>query len=172
MNKNLFRLFLYIMPAVADCVTGIFYFIGPVRATLLGYDPLVAGGAVTARSLCVCVASVVFARFLSARNSVFWMFASLWGMIAVCFLGLWADNILMIYLTCGLNGALSVIFSAAVQIFMTAVDADEAKPLARVVGSYTLAWCVGMSLGPFITGALMAMGKTDGVELSFGRYYT
>ncbi|MCL2001767.1 MAG: hypothetical protein FWG74_10055 [Planctomycetes bacterium] len=58
-NKSLFRLMLYLMPATVDCITGIFIFIGPVRATILGYDPLVAGSMVAARATACSLCSLI-----------------------------------------------------------------------------------------------------------------
>ncbi|MCL2001768.1 MAG: MFS transporter [Planctomycetes bacterium] len=84
------------------------------------------------------------------------------GLTGVCILGMAAVNLTMLYLTSFLVGVFQVIFFASFQLFMKDVDTDDSKPLPRVVGSYTLAWNIGMSLGPILTGFLMRLGDTAG----------
>jgi MFS family permease len=161
------------MPAMLDCITGIFLFIGPVRATILGYDPLVAGSMVTARSLACCLIGLLTARILTNRNAVRLMFLGNIMMLGVCLLGLAAANLAMLYATSFLLGAFQVIFYTPFQLFMKQVDVDASKPLSRAVGSYTAAWCVGMSFGPFITGFLMRFnGSGNGAGDSSGWIYS
>ncbi|MDR1534286.1 MAG: MFS transporter [Planctomycetota bacterium] len=169
-NKRRFRLMLYFVPALLDCITGIFTFIGPVRAAILGYDPLVAGSMVTARSLACCLFGLLASRFLSGKNAARLMFFSNVMLIGVCLLGLAAVNLAMLYLILALVGVFQVIFFASFQLFMKMVDEDDATPLSRVVGSYTLAWCLGMSFGPFLTGLLLQIGKIGGGESPGWKY--
>lgn len=173
MARKRFRFLLYMTMALMDCVSGIFIFIGPVRAILLGYDPLVAGSMVTARAVFCFLATFGIARFLNSRNSLKFLFFSNAMYFVAAMLGLWATNIAMLYLTSSLAGVFMSIFSASFQVFMKDVDSSETRPLSRVVGSYTFAWCVGMSFGPSLTGFLMELGKPgDGVGLSIGWFYT
>lgn len=173
MPKSRFRFFLYLIPLLMDTVTGIFYYIGPVRATLLGYDVLVAGSMVTVRAACVFAGSLLFAPILKPTNAVRFMFGSNILMLLTCLLGLRADNLAMLYATSALSGFFMVMFFTAFQVFMKMVDSEDAESLARVVGSYTMAWCLGTSFGPFVTGFLMKMGNPkDGVGLSVGWIYT
>ncbi|MDR2392430.1 MAG: MFS transporter [Planctomycetota bacterium] len=160
-DKRKFRLTLYLMPAMLDCITGIFIFIGPVRATLMGYDPLVAGSLVTARSVACCLVGILLSRIITPRNAIKLMFFSNIMLVWICLLGLAATNLTMLYVTTGLVGTFQVIFFSSFQLFMKMADEDDSKPLSRVVGSYTLAWCAGMSLGPFITGIAMRIGRTE-----------
>ena len=161
MDKRKFRLTLYLMPAMLDCITGIFIFIGPVRATLMGYDPLVAGSLVTARSVACCLIGILVSRIITPRNAVKLMFFSDVMLVWVCLLGLAATDLTMLYVTTGLVGTFQVIFFSSFQLFMKMADEDDSKPLSQVVGSYTLAWCAGMSLGPFITGLTMRIGRPE-----------
>lgn len=157
--------------ALMDCVSGIFIFIGPVRATILGYDPLVAGSMVTARAVFCCLSTFIIARWLNSRNAPRFLFAANALYFCAAMLGIWATNLSMLYVTSSLAGVFMSIFSASFQVFMKDVDSSEHRPLSRVVGAYTFAWCVGMSFGPFITGALMQLGKpADGGE-SIGWLY-
>lgn len=172
MDRRFFRVLLYLLSALMDCVTGIFIFIGPVRATILGYDPLVAGSMVSARAICCCLGSFIISRFLTSANSVPILLVATVLYFGNALLGLLATNLTMLYVTSAFAGLFMVAFSASFQIFMKDVVASEARPLSRVVGSYTFAWCVGMSFGPFITGLLMEIGKPeDGVGQSTGWMY-
>ncbi len=172
-NKLALHFLLYLIPAIMDCISGIFYFIGPVRAALLGYDVLVAGSLVAARSVCNCVAGVLISRFLTSRNAVKFMYIGTTALVGICLLGLWANNLTMLYITSGLSGFGQVIFVTSFQVFMTIADSGQARRLSRVVGTYTAAWCTGMAFGPFITGFLMELGKpADGIGLSVGWKYT
>ncbi|MCL2000032.1 MAG: MFS transporter [Planctomycetes bacterium] len=147
-------------------------FIGPVRATLLGADPLIAGSMVTARAVTCCLTSFAISRFLTSRNSVRLLFLSTALYFGAALLGLYAANIGMLYLTSALAGLFMVVFSASFQVFIKDVEANETRPLSEVVGIFTFAWCVGMSFGPFITGFLMELGQpVDGVGLSTGWKY-
>ncbi len=172
MDKRWFRLILYLMPAIMDCITGIFFFIGPVRAVLLGYDPLVAGSVVASRSIACCLCSFIVSRYLNSKNAVAFMFISNIGLFFACLLGLGATNLTMLYITSAFSGAMLVAFCTGFQVFIKVVDRGESRTLSRVVGSYTVSWCVGMSFGPSITGFLMALGRpADGVGLSIGWIY-
>lgn len=153
------RFVLYMTMALMDCVSGIFIFIGPVRATILGYDPLIAGSMVTARAVTCCLTSFIISRFLHSRNAVRFLFVSTGLYFCTALLGLLADNVAMLYVTSALAGVFMVVFSASFQVFMKDVDSGSGRPLSRVVGVYTLAWCLGMSFGPFITGSLMELGR-------------
>lgn len=173
MPKTGFRFLLYLIPLLMDCVTGIFYYIGPVRATLLGHDVLVSGSMVTVRAACVLAGSLLFAPILVPANAVRFMFGSNLLMLATCLLGLRADNLHMLYITSALSGLFMVMFFTSFQVFMKMVDSEDSESLARVVGSYTMAWCLGASFGPFVTGFLMRLGSPgDGVGLSVGWIYT
>ena len=172
MDRRRFRFLLYMTMALMDCVSGIFIFIGPVRAALLGGDPLVAGSMVTARAVCCFLATLVVSRFLNSRNSMRLLFAANALYFGAALLGLWANSIGMLFLTSALAGVFMSIFSASFQLFMKDVDSPGKRPLSQVVGTYTFAWCFGMSFGPFITGGLMELGKpADGVGLSVGWIY-
>ncbi len=172
MDKRFFRIVLYLMMAFMDCVSGIFMFIGPVRATLLGADPLIAGSMVTARAVTCCLTSFIISRYLTSRNSVRMIFVSTALYFASALLGLFATNIAMLYVTSALAGVFMVIFSASFQVFVKDVDSSETRPLSQVVGTYTFAWCAGMSFGPFITGSLMELGSKDAATgLSNGWMY-
>ncbi len=172
MDKRFFRVVLYLTMALMDCVSGIFMFIGPVRATLLGADPLIAGSMVTARAVTCCLTSFAISRFLTSRNSVRFIFLSTALYFVAALLGLFATNIGMLYLTSALAGVFMVVFSASFQVFVKDVESSETRPLSEVVGTYTFAWCIGMSFGPFITGFLMELGQpADGVGLSTGWMY-
>lgn len=173
MERRRFRFLLYFVMALMDCVSGIFIFIGPVRATILGYDALIAGSMVTTRAVCCFLATFAIARFLNSSNSLRFLFVSNVMYFGAALLGLWATDIVVLYATSALAGVFMSIFSASFQVFMKDVDASETRPLSRVVGAYTFAWCVGMSFGPFITGFLMELGKpADGVGMSIGWFYT
>lgn len=172
MERRRFRYLLYLMPALMDCVSGIFLYIGPVRATILGYDPLVAGSMVTARAVACCVCSWVISRFLTLANAVRLLLFSTAMYMLAALLGLFATNLAMLYVTSTLAGMFMVGFSASFQLFMKIVDANDRRPLSRVVGAYTFSWCVGMSFGPFITGFLMQLGKPAGGGESIGWMYS
>lgn len=172
-NRHLFHYLLYIIPAVMDCVAGIFTFIGPVRAAILGYDPLVAGSTVAVRAFCNLVFGFACSRFLTPKNVRSVMLVSTAVMMAVCLLGLTATNLTMLYVTSALSGACQVVFSVSFQLFITIVDAHENRPLSKVIGAYTASWCTGQAFGPFLTGFLMALGRpADGVGESVGWIYT
>ncbi|MDR3077885.1 MAG: MFS transporter [Planctomycetota bacterium] len=170
-DKRFFRLILYLIPALLDCITGIFVFIGPVRTALMGHDPLVAGSMVTARSAACCLVGFLVSRFLTVNNAVRLMFFGNIMLIGVCLLGVGAVNLTMLYATSALVGVFQVIFFSAFQLHMKSVDADVSKPLERVVGTYTLAWCSGMSIGPFLTGFLMRLGAPDASGRTTGWVY-
>lgn len=173
MDRRIFRVLLYASMACMDCVSGIIIFIGPVRATILGYDPLIAGSMVTARSICGCLASYAVSRFLTSSNSIRLLFLSNIMYFVSALLGLWATNLAMLYVTSAMAGVFMAVFSAAFQVFMKDVDSSPVRPLSRVIGAYTFAWCGGMAFGPFITGFLMELGKPKGgVGLSVGWFYT
>lgn len=173
MERRIFRVLLYLMPALMDCVSGIFLYIGPVRAAILGYDPLIAGSMVTARAVSCCLCSWLFSRFLNSGNAVRYLVLAIIGYMGAALLGLLATNLTMLYVTSALAGVFMVIFSVTFQVFIKVVDSSDERPLSRVVGSYTFSWCFGMSFGPFITGFLMSLGKpADGVGESIGWIYS
>lgn len=173
MERRRFRILLYLMPALMDCVSGIFLYIGPVRAIILGYDPLVASSMVTARAVACCLGGWVFSRYLTTANAVRYLLAAIVGYIGAALLGLLATNLTMLYVTSALAGVFMVVFSVTFQVLIKIVDTGGNRPLSQVVGSYTFSWCVGMSFGPFITGFLMSLGKpADGVGESIGWIYS
>lgn len=172
-RERTFRILLYGIPAAMDCVQGIFSFIGPVRAAILGYDPLVAGSMIAARAICKFVFGFLVARYLKPHNARRILVASFFVTFGVCLMGLFATNVTMLYITSGLAGVCSALYSASFQVFMTIVDTKGERPLIRTIGTFTMSWSAGMSFGPFITGFLMELGRpVDGAGESVGWVYT
>lgn len=172
-RESTFRVMLYGIPAAMDCVMGIFSFIGPVRAAILGYDPLIAGSMVAARAIFKFLFGFVVAWYLKPHNAPAILIGSFVVMIGVCLLGLFATNVTMLYVTSGLSGVCSASYSASFQLYMTIVDKKETRPLIKTIGTFTMSWSAGMAFGPFITGFLMELGRpADGLGESIGWVYT
>lgn len=149
------RLLVYIGAAAFDMVSGTLLFVVPVRAAQLGASYSLVGALGVTWGIGCAISTFVLSRFVTQSNAaVFCITGCLVQALSHFGLILSTDAAGM-FPFLAIAGLSHTVFFSPYQLFVKTVDHSLKLPLHASVGVYTLAWSLGMAVGPLWSGFLM-----------------
>ena len=141
-----------------DAVLAQLFFVNAVRLARGGASASGVAGVVAVWGVVYFIACPIVGKFLTVANSTRLILASCLLLAVLCALHLAVSSAAEVYVLMGCAGIMAALFFPSFQIFMKAVDASQARPIAYSTGLYTFAWSMGYAVGPFVAGFLMECG--------------
>jgi predicted MFS family arabinose efflux permease len=143
---------IYFYPFCMDIVVSLLLFVGRHSLASQGASEAVVGSIPLVFGAGYFLAGPVMRAVISRKHARMQMVAAVFGIACVGVLLALANSILLIQiLFCIVPFGTSLFFNAF-QSYMLGISTDSSRPLAVTVATYTFAWSMGFSLGPFVSG--------------------
>jgi MFS family permease len=100
------------------------------------------------------ISSLLMTRLVKRRIIRYQMLGSLAGMIVISILLANRPNLVFTFALYSLFPLVVSLFFSSFQVFILGISNQAQRPLATMVGHFTLSWSIGYALGPFISSQL------------------
>jgi MFS family permease len=152
------RALIYLFPALIDLVVATLQFVSSARAPKLGADAIGTGAVLMIWSLFYLSTCYLLGKRVTVENAPRLLQISCFILTGLSATFLTTSSLAVIYLLMAGTGIATAFFFVPFQIFMKAVDEDDARALTFTTACYTLAWSTGYALAPLVAGYLMMLG--------------
>jgi MFS family permease len=147
-------LILYGFPLIFDIIVSTMLFVGRHGLASQGYGERTVGSIVLGYGVGYVIACLLMPRIIKPQRAKEQMLAALAGVIAICLILGNVHRLLVTQVLYCLLPLLSSLLFNAFQIYMLGISNQNARPLAKTAGHFTLAWSIGYALGPFASAGL------------------